>query len=85
MVYRVGTGILFLIGTTGTGTDIGTLFPYKALSFCLLGEEVRSSVTDDSCDSLFLRGTHFLFLPPFLFIYILLLINYKYYKGGVRK
>ena len=48
MVYRVGTGILFLIGTTGTGTDIGTLFPYKALSFCLLVEIRFAFLTVDS-------------------------------------
>ena len=62
---------------SGTGLPIS----YKALFLCLLGKEVWSSVTDDSCDSLFLKGIHFLFLSPFLFIYILLLINYKYYKG----
>ena len=48
MVYRVGTGILFLIGTTGTGTDIGTLFPYKALFFCLLVEIRFAFLTVDS-------------------------------------
>ena len=62
-----------------SGTELP--IPYKALSLCLLGEAIWSSVTDDSCDSLFLKGIHFLFLFHFLFIYILLLINYKYYKG----
>ena len=80
---KLGGAIFLIVGLSSVGNRF--IVSYKALFFCLLGEEVRSSVTDDSCDSLFLRGTHFLFLPPFLFIYILLLINYKYYKGGVRK
>ena len=82
MVYRVGTGILFLIGTTGTGTDIGTLFPYKALSLCLLDDTWCGVSISYQFYQFFLEGCHFLILSLFLFIYILLLISYKYYKKG---
>jgi len=69
-------GILGALGFVMSYFIVCLLFRLK------IGLRVLSIYQSISC---FLRGIIFLFSSPFLFIYILLLIIYKYYKGGILK
>ena len=53
-----------------------------SLFVCFLGESVVLEIFQFQFFRFFFEGYHFLFSPSFLFIYILLLIIYKYYKEG---
>ena len=55
------------------------------LFVCFLGETQYGFSISYQFYQLFLEGCHFFYLPFFLFIYILLLIIYKYYKEGFLK